>query len=440
MNTDRSGATPPRVDAGLEAWLGYIELQHSKPVDMGLDRVRIVADRMRIRLECPIITVGGTNGKGSTCAMLEAILSTAGYRVGCYTSPHLLRYNERVRIDRKEASDRAICEGLAAVDAVRGDTSLTYFEFGTLAAADYFSRSNIDVAVLEVGLGGRLDAVNIFDTECAVITSIGVDHVEYLGPTRESIAREKAGIFRAGRPAVIAEPDVPHTMLDYAREIGANIWRYGVDFNVESEGVQWRYNGPGGRRSGLPHPALRGPYQLFNAAAAITAIDTLRGRLPVSAGALRQGLLSADVPGRFQVLPGRPAVVLDVAHNPHAAERLASALAAMQTGGKTFAVFAMLKDKDIEGVVRAVKQHIDHWFIAPLEGPRGADTDRIKHALDTVHVLDEITECDSVSSAIDQIHAHAHMDDRILIFGSFLTVAQAMKHFQNATRGAMHRD
>lgn len=414
------------MSAPLGDWLAYIEQQHPKAIEMGLERVLAVRDAMGLEPRFPIITVGGTNGKGSTCAMLEAVLDAAGYRVGCYTSPHLIAYNERVRVGRAVASDAELVESLAAVAAARGVVPLTYFEFGTLATMWLFERLPVDVAVLEVGLGGRLDAVNAFDADCAVITAIGLDHMDYLGPTRESIAFEKAGIFRPRCPAVIAEPDVPAPMLAYADAIGAVCLRIGEHFRAEPDGVQWRYVGPGGVRGGLPHPALRGRYQLSNAAAAITALDMLRERLPVPAGAVRDGLLAATVPGRFQVLPGRPVTILDVAHNPHAAERLAAALAEMEHEGATHAVFGMLSDKDIAGVARAVKAHVDRWYLAPLPGPRGAQVDALQRGLDEACVLDPAFATESVTDALSRAQDAAQAGDRILAFGSFLTVAEAL--------------
>lgn len=427
MTTDpvQDAADPHPQD--LDGWLRHIERAHPRSIEMGLDRVRIVRDRLGLTPDFPLLIVGGTNGKGSTCAFLEAMLACAGYRVGCYTSPHLIRYNERVRIDRAEVSDAALCESFAAIERVRGDVPLTYFEFGTLAAVWHFQRTGVDVAVLEVGLGGRLDAVNVFDADCATVTSIGIDHVEYLGPTRESIGFEKAGIFRHGRPAVIGDPDPPATLLAHAEAIGARVLRAGRDFRAVDEESQWRYEGPGGLRAGLPWPALRGPVQLGNAAVAITALDTLRDRIPVSGGALREGLATVELPGRFQVLPGRPLVILDVAHNPHAAERLGAALGRMPCTGQTRAVFGMLGDKDIAGVAMLLKPHVDRWHLAPLPGPRGVDTARLASALDEAQVLDEVRQHVSLREALIAARDDARADDRILVFGSFLTVAAALE-------------
>ncbi|MBX9961914.1 MAG: bifunctional tetrahydrofolate synthase/dihydrofolate synthase [Burkholderiales bacterium] len=427
MKIEPPSGAAPGPGAALTDWLAYIERQHPQAIAMGLDRVAEVRDRLGLSLTCPVITVGGTNGKGSTCAMLESIAAAAGYRVGLYMSPHLTRYNERVRIDRRMASDAALCEAFRAVEQARGTVPLTYFEFGTLGAAWLFARAGLDLAILEVGLGGRLDAVNVFDADCAVVTSIGLDHMDLLGPTRESIGFEKAGIFRAGRPAVIAEPDPPASMRDAGRTVGVQWLQGGVDFRAESDGLQWRYVGPGGTRSGLPHPALRGSYQLGNAAGAITALDTLRERLPVSANAIREGLVTVELAGRFQVLPGRPVAILDVAHNPHAAERFAGALGAMTDVGATHAVFAMLRDKDIEGVARTVKTHVDRWYVAPLPGPRGAAVPALLQALDAAQVFDPVQSFDSVAAALAAARAAARPDDRIVVFGSFLTVAQALE-------------
>ncbi len=321
---------------------------------------------MKIELPSPVITVGGTNGKGSTCAMLESILSAAGYRTGLYTSPHLLRYNERVRIAGVEASDQALAESFQVVEEARGDVALTYFEFGTLAALWLFAREGIEAAILEVGLGGRLDAVNIVDADCAVLTSVGIDHVDYLGADRESIGREKAGIFRAGRPAVIAEPDPPQTVLDTP----AKQLLIGRDFGFTAEKSQWSYWGPRGRRAGLAYPALRGKVQLRNAAAAICALEALA--LPLAMQEVRRGLAEVTSPARFQVLPGRPQVILDVAHNPQAAQVLAANLADSGFAPETIAVCGMLRDKDIAGVLRALAPRITRWHLATLAGPRGA--------------------------------------------------------------------
>jgi dihydrofolate synthase/folylpolyglutamate synthase len=409
----------------LADWLEYIERQHPQPIALGLDRVADVFSRLNIRISCPVTTVAGTNGKGSTCALLEAILSSAGYRTGLYTSPHLLRYNERVRIAGQEADDQALCEAFAAVEAARGSTALTYFEFGTLGAFYLFSKQNIDAAILEVGLGGRLDAVNVVDADCAVLTSVGIDHVEFLGDSREAIGREKAGIFRAGRPAVVADPRPPESVLAEIRRIGAVPLLLGRDFGYSKQESQWSYWGPAGRRSGLAHPALRGGVQLRNASAAIAALDALRERLPIAMKDVRRALAEVALPGRFQVLPGRPQVVLDVAHNPEAAAVLAANLGDGGFAPETIAVFGMLKDKAIAGVVRAVAPRITRWHLATLEGPRGADAARLRAALADAGVSAPAFEHASVADALAAAKKEAAENDKIVVFGSFLTVAGA---------------
>ncbi|MBI2296245.1 MAG: bifunctional tetrahydrofolate synthase/dihydrofolate synthase [Betaproteobacteria bacterium] len=410
----------------LGQWLEYIERVHPKTIELGLERVNRVKHALGLEPSFPVITVGGTNGKGSACAMLEAILHQAGYQVGCYTSPHLLRYNERVRIGRAEASDADLVRAFTVVEQARGAIPLTYFEFGTLAAVWLFAAPRVDVAVMEVGLGGRLDAVNAFDADCAVITSVDVDHVDYLGADREAIGFEKAGVFRSGRPAVCSDAAPPARLLQHAAEIGARLLLIGADFGATARGAQWQYWGPRGRRNALPHPVLRGACQLGNAAAAITALDCLRERLPVAMNDIRAGLLQAEIPGRFQVLPGRPAVILDVAHNPHAARALAANLAAMGHRGRTLAVFAMLKDKDIAGVISALKAQLAHWFVAGLSGPRGTSAAELHQALAAAGIA-SATRCAGVAAAFTQACDMATENDRILVFGSFYTVAAVMQ-------------
>ena len=405
----------------LSDWLAHIERQHPQPIALGLDRLAEVHSRLDASLSCPIVTVGGTNGKGSTCAMLEAILGAAGYRTGLYGSPHLLRYNERVRIGRREAGDEALAQSFAAVESARGAIPLTYFEFGTLAAFHLFARESIEVAILEVGLGGRLDAVNLLDADCAVLTSVGIDHVEYLGGTREEIGREKTGIFRPGRPAVVADPDPPGSVL----AADAQLLLLGRDFGYARQGVQWSYWGPGGRRSGLAHPALRGGAQLRNASAALAALDALRPSLPVAMQDVRRGLAEVALPGRFQVLPGRPQVILDVAHNPQAAAELAASLGDSGYAPETIAVFGMLKDKDVAGVARVVAPRITRWHLATLAGPRGASAAQLRRALADAGVRAPVFEHASVPAALAAARSEAGENDKIVVFGSFLTVAGA---------------
>jgi len=417
----------------LDEWLAFIERQHPKAIALGLERVGEVRARLGIVPVCPVITVGGTNGKGSTCAMLESILRCAGYRTGLYTSPHLLRYNERVRIDSREASDDALCAAFEAVEQARGTTPLTYFEYGTLAAAWLFAREPLDAWVLEVGLGGRLDAVNVFDADCAVLTSIDMDHMDYLGPTREDIGREKAGIFRGGRPAVVADAKPPRSVLDVAAAQGAGLLLGGRDFGFSAEKSQWVYWGPGGKRPALAYPALRGPIQLVNAAASIAALDTQRERLPVAMQDIRRGLAEVEVPGRFQMLPGRPSVILDVGHNPQAARNLAANLADSGFAPETYAVFGALRDKDIAGVVRALAGRITHWHLAGLPGPRGASASELAGILRAEGINTPVDLHDTPAQAFEAARVQAGEADKITVFGSFLTVAAVMKHL--AARG-----
>ena len=413
--------------ASLAEWLAYLEKLHPKTIALGLDRVRDVYARLGIAPDCPVITVGGTNGKGSTATFVESMLAADGYRAGLYTSPHLLAYNERVRIAGALAKDDELCDAFAAVEAVRRDTLLTYFEFGTLAALWLFARARLDAWILEVGLGGRLDAVNILDPDVAVVTTVALDHTDYLGPTREDIGREKAGIYRAGRPAICADPQPPASLVEHARKIDAKLLVLGVDFGAIAENSQWRYFGPGGPRYGLPPPALRGPYQLANAAAALTALDALKERLPVSMNAVRQGLVSIELAGRFQVLPGRPVTVLDVAHNAQAARALADNLGAMGFHPRTLGVFGIMADKDIDAVIAAMMKRVDLWLVATLPPPRGASaallTERLAHAgvsLEAIHSFANPAE------AYAAARGTAHEADRIAVFGSFLTVAAAL--------------
>ncbi|NWG86324.1 MAG: bifunctional tetrahydrofolate synthase/dihydrofolate synthase [Hydrogenophilaceae bacterium] len=408
----------------LAAWLALLETRHPKTIELGLDRVDAVKVRLGLQPICPIITVAGTNGKGSVCAYLEAMLTEAGYRVGCYTSPHLLRYNERVRINRQEAGDADLVAAFAAVETARGDTSLTYFEHGTLAAVWLMQRQKVDVLVLEVGLGGRLDAVNVWDADCAVVTTIDLDHQDYLGPDRESIGFEKAGIFRAGRPAVCAEMHPPQSLLDQADRRGARLLRLGRQIRHELSGDRWRCQVGDADYPDLPRPAMPGRHQFDNAAAAIAALWSLRERLPVAVEAIRRGLSQARQPGRFQLIGERPRRILDVAHNPQSARSLADNLRSLPDGGEVHAVFAMLGDKDIAGVVDALKGLVQHWHIAGLSVPRGASAEALGRVLQSAGLV--YTQHADLATAWRAACKAARPADTIAAFGSFYTVAEVM--------------
>ncbi len=415
----------------LHGWLAYLEQLHHKSIALGLDRVQQVRARLGLAPAFPVLTVAGTNGKGSTCAMLECILTEAGYRVGCYTSPHLLRYNERVRVGCNEAHDDQICRAFVAVEAVRGDTPLTYFEFGTLAAMWLFIEADVDVAILEIGLGGRLDAVNVFDPDCAIITSIDLDHLDYLGNNRESIGREKAGIFRAGVPALCGDASPPDSIPQTARTLAADYRQIGMDFGYEAGAANWSFWSRGQRMEALPLPALAGAFQLGNAACALEALHLLAERLPVPLDRIMAGLRHVRLSGRFQKLQEKPQIIVDVAHNPHAASGLAANLRQTRVSGRTIAVFAMLADKDIAGVVEAVHDEIDEWLVAGIDQPRGASALQLENIVrEHVHGS-AVAVFNHVSDALGHACRRAGENDRIAAFGSFYTVADVLRVLTN---------
>jgi len=414
------------IHATLADWLIHLESLHPKTIALGLERMAQVKQRLNLNPDFPVVIVGGTNGKGSVCAMLESILHAAGYRVGCYTSPHLLSYNERVRIGKQQASDVELCASFDKIEQTRGDILLTYFEFGTLAAMQCFISHKVDVAILEVGLGGRLDAVNVFDADVSVVTSVDIDHTDYLGDTREQIAFEKAGIFRKDRVAICADSDVPQALRSHAQQIGAELWCLGGEFGFRAHQGQWDFFGKSGERHALPLPALRGAFQLHNASAALAALGALKDQLPVNMEAVRRGLVEVELTGRFQFVPGRPQLILDVAHNPHAARSLAQNLANLPPA-KTFAVFSMLKDKDMTGVVAALDAQIDVWLVAGITAPRGATTAELAQVLEKCGVHGEIVSCSSITNALHEASNRACENDRIVALGSFYTVAEVMR-------------
>lgn len=418
------GRSPARF-AGLNEWLARLEGLDPAKIVLGLERVRRVLTGMNLgRAPFKVVTVAGTNGKGSSVAMLESILTATGYRCGAYYSPHLVRYNERVRVCGREVSDEALCRAFERVEAARGDVPLTYFEFGTLAALQVFHTAGLDVVVLEVGLGGRLDAVNVVDSDVALITGIDVDHCQWLGEDREQIGAEKAGIMRPGRPAVCSDPNPPGSVMRHARETGARLACIGRDFGYASHGATWSWWGDAQRHRLLPAPALAGAVQLQNAAGVLMVLEHLRQHFPRVRGALGRGLASVRLAGRLQALPGPPPRILDVAHNPHAARVLAEALRQLPCGGRSHGVLGMLKDKDMAGVMQAMAGVVDVWHLATLDVPRGA-TSRMLAG----HVAGNATAVSQYPNphcAYATACETALADDRIIVFGSFYTVAAAL--------------
>jgi dihydrofolate synthase/folylpolyglutamate synthase len=412
----------------LAQWLHWQETLHPRQIDLGLERVSRVASRMGVLQPAPtVITVGGTNGKGSSVAMLEAILRAAGHRVGSFTSPHLLRYNERIRIDGAEIADEHLCTAFQAVDEARVDTTLSYFEFGTLAALRSFCDASLDAVLLEVGMGGRLDAVNVVDPDIAMVTCIGVDHVQWLGNDRESIAREKAGIFRKGRPAISCEVEPPASLIAAAHESGA-VWHgLGDQFEYATEGQYWNWRGPATRHAGLPLPALPGLHQLANASGVLMTIELLPERLLVSEVAIRKGLGDVVLPGRCQRIPGAVETILDVSHNPHGAARLAGLLGQYPCAGRTHLVLGMLDDKDVGGFVKTLSALVDEWYPAGIDNPRGLSCDALCRRMPGRLLADRIHPCADVAAACGLAEARAAPGDRIVVCGSFFTVAAALR-------------
>jgi len=413
----------------LQDWLAHCERLHPKAIELGLDRVRAVWERLGVAFTCPVITVAGTNGKGSTCAMLESIAHQAGWRTGVYTSPHLVHFEERCRLRGQAVEADALVQHFERVEQARQDAQLTYFEFTTLAILSLMASSELDVAILEVGLGGRLDAVNVVDADCAVITSIDLDHQEFLGPDREAIGREKAGILRPGRPAIVSDPVPPASVVEAADRIGADLWLLGRDYNFSGDKQQWAWAGRGRRYAGLGYPALRGANQLVNASGVLAALTALRDRLPVTAQAVRTGLALVDLPGRFQIVPGQPTLVLDVAHNPHSVAALAANLDAMGFYPATRAVFGAMGDKDLNAMFRKMDPLVDVWYFTDLDTPRAAGAASLQalwQSQTTRKDASSGTHADPLS-ALRSAMADADPTDRILVFGSFYTVGGVLK-------------
>jgi len=414
-----------RFNSLLE-WLRWQESFHPKTIDLGLDRARKTFKGVIQNRPLPFtITVGGTNGKGSCVALLETMLGIEGYRVGSYTSPHIVRYNERIKVNGKLVDDDAICRSFDRIDEARGDVSLSYFEFSTLAALDIFSRCRLDVQILEVGLGGRLDAVNIIDPDSVIISSIGIDHIDWLGQDREMIGFEKAGVFRPGVPAVIGDPNPPNSLLKSAMEKKALVHLLGRDFSFQRDESSWSWYGQTRSRKKLPIPALHGEHQIFNASAVLQTLEVIRSERPVSDEAIRQGLSKVNLPGRFQWVPGDPPILLDVAHNPQAAVALANSLEEFAADRPVHAVFSVMGDKDIKGVVSPMKSIIDHWYVAPLPTPRGADPTRIVQAIvDCKIEQSKATIYNQFREALNAAKTACRKDGLVVVFGSFFLISE----------------
>jgi len=412
----------------LSDWLAHCERLHAKPIDLGLERVAAVRDALGLRFNVPVFTVAGTNGKGSTCAMLEAILMQAGFRVGVYSSPHLVHFEERLRVLGEPVPADQLLPHFERVEAARQGGGLTYFEFTTLALLDHLAGLSLDAVILEVGLGGRLDAVNVIDPDCAIVTSIDLDHQAFLGNDRETIGREKAGIFRTGRPAIVSDPVPPQSVIDHAREIGAELWCFGRDFNYQGDRQQWSWAGPNRRLNALGYPALRGANQLVNASGVLAALEAMRSQLPVPVQAVRNGLAMVNLPGRFQIVPGQPALVLDVAHNPHAAAALAANLDQMGFFPRTHAVVGAMADKDLDGLLTPLLPLVESWYACDLPTPRAATAVALKSAIEAAKgqlsaAVKAPVQCFAdPSAALAAALAAADPADRILVFGSFYTV------------------
>jgi len=412
----------------LRGWLRWQETLHPTTIELGLERVAAVRSRLRhAPITFPVITIAGTNGKGSCAVLLESVYRAAGYRTACYTSPHLLRYNERIRLDGREIQDATLCAAFERVDRARGASTLTYFEFGTLAALDLFARAQPDIAILEVGLGGRLDAVNVLDPDVAVVTTIGLDHTEWLGATLDEIAAEKAGIFRPGRPAVIGHRAPSPALIERSETLGCDLFVLGRDFGWEGEDATWRWFGPASVRTGLPSPTLRGTFQRDNAATVLMALACLDSRLPVAGAHLGRGLRQARLNGRFQVVPGPVTRILDVAHNAQAAETLAANLRAFKCPGRVHGVLGVLKDKDPRAIAGPLAGQVDAWYLGSSADPRALPTTDLRAALGDLAADRNPNGCGDIAEALRAAAERARTGDCILVFGSFTTVAAALR-------------
>jgi len=411
----------------LTDWLGYIESIHPSTIDLTLERIKIVIERLNLDISFPILTVGGTNGKGSTCSILESIYREAGYKVACYTSPHFLNFNERIKIQTLAVSDEVICEAFSRIESAREDVTLTYFEYGTIAAMIIFSEAHVDVAILEVGLGGRLDAVNVFDADCAIVTTVDLDHMDYLGHTREAIGFEKAGIYRTEKTSICGDFDPPQSLIKHAELIHADLKIIGKDFGYEAHHDSFDFLIDSTFVMNLPLPKLQGDFQLANATNALMAVKAMEDKLPLTEISIQKGITLTLLPGRFQEVKKMPSLILDVAHNPQAARSLSHNLKTHVVLGKTIAVFSILKDKDIFGVINELNLDIDDWFIAEIQNERAASIETISSTIQKINPSAHIEAFKNIQEAYQFASKEVTRNDRIIVFGSFFTVADIMK-------------
>ena len=411
----------------LNDWIGYIESIHPSTIDLTLERIKIVIERLNLDISFPILTIGGTNGKGSTCSILESIYKEAGYKVACYTSPHFLHFNERIKIQAVAVSDELICEAFSRIESAREGVTLTYFEYGTIAAMIIFSEAHVDVAILEVGLGGRLDAVNVFDADCAIVTTVDLDHMDYLGHTREAIGFEKAGIYRTEKTAIFGDFDPPQSLIKHAEVIHADLKIIGKDFGYEVHHDSFDFLIDSSFVMNLPLPKLQGDFQLANATNALMALKAMEDKLPLTEISIQKGITLTLLPGRFQEVKTMPSLIFDVAHNPQAARSLSHNLKTHVVLGKTIAVFSILKDKDIFGVIQVLNLDIDAWFIAEIQNERAASIENISNAIQKINPSAHIEAFKNIQEAYQFASKEVTRNDRIIVFGSFFTVADIMK-------------
>ena len=411
----------------LTDWLGYIESIHPSTIDLTLERIKIVIERLNLDISFPILTVGGTNGKGSTCSILESIYKEAGYKVACYTSPHFLNFNERIKIQALAVSDEVICEAFSRIESAREGVTLTYFEYGTIAAMIIFSEAHVDVAILEVGLGGRLDAVNVFDADCAIVTTVDLDHMDYLGHTREAIGFEKAGIYRTEKTSICGDFDPPQSLIKHAELIHADLKIIGKDFGYEAHHDSFDFLIDSTFVMNLPLPKLQGDFQLANATNALMAVKAMEDKLPLTEISIQKGITLTLLPGRFQEVKKMPSLIFDVAHNPQAARSLSHNLKTHVVPGKTIAVFSILKDKDIFGVINVLNLDIDDWFIAEIQNERAASIETISNTIQKINPSAHIETFKNIQEAYQFASKEVTRNDRIIVFGSFFTVADIMK-------------